>query len=90
MTPDYAPQMLQAFLQARATMRRCTDQSTNRDARNAVRAEIMAKTGLCEKDLHAAFRAGLRDGVKRARIWSALGVYPEEFGVLLLDNGGQE
>lgn len=90
--PDYSPAMLAAFLRAQ-----CWKQVGHgaipgkaKRAWSKLRPSLRRATGLSAKTLDLAFEGKLGIADCRAKIWGALGQVPADYGVTLLDFGGQQ
>lgn len=90
MTPEFSPAMLRLFIEGRVVFAMLSQGLTRAKAvRVVVRA--LARDSRKGRDVVEAARQGrLQDGTARAGLWGALGIVPADFGVFLLDDGGQE
>lgn len=101
-TPDFSPEMLKGFLRARVEMagynaifpgpltsvkkvRRSFD-----DARSAEKDRIRKKAGVTAVQFDLAWMGRTLSAEPRERLWRALGVDLDSYGVKLIDYGKQE
>lgn len=91
--PDYSPKMLRLFLHARvrfAGAEAALIEPRNRaSGESAEKRRIRKAAKVTNNEFHMAWMGWLLSADDRTRLWAALGVYPEKFGVVLEDRGGQ-
>ena len=89
--PDFSPAVLQAFIKIRTACIKCehSDPACRKCQRRHT-AELRKRSGLSTGDMKLAATGKLKDAGRRVRLWGAMDIVPAEYGIQLLDDGGQE
>ncbi len=93
MQPDYSPKALQLFVHARvrhAGADAALMASANRiSGEKAEKRKLRKNSGITVVQFDMAWMGTLRRALPRTRLWSAMDVFPADFGIILTDDGGQ-
>jgi hypothetical protein len=98
MTPDFSPESLKGFLQARVKITAYMAAYPNPPkmrkalgkAEDEAKAKLRAKAKVTPEQFDLAWQGKTLGAEARLKLWRALNVDPAEYGIRLIDFGKQE
>jgi hypothetical protein len=84
--PEFSPAMLRLMLEGRAVLARADSGLTQKQ----FAAQLAKLAGVDRRLVGYAMSGRLRKADARTRLWAVIGHFPSDFGIVLMDKGGQQ